>query len=318
MLELNASDERGISIVREKVKSFAQLSVAPRVANSKYPCPPYKLIVLDEADSMTHDAQAALRRIMENYSKSTRFCLICNYVSRIIEPLASRCAKFRFRPLEAMALEARLASVAASEQFAIDETSLKALRQVSGGDMRKAITYMQSAHTLLGDQLDAASIIELAGVVPRVRIDALLRLVRGDLAATETASGVNTQDALDAPADGDIVDEAEHTAMFDEQTWMRSELSHGVSGALRVTCQGLVADGYAAKRVIAQLGEALLEAADVDELSKAESFALLAETDYALIQGADDYLQLLNATSGMHELLTRQSTNAVSQPMNSQ
>ena len=143
MLELNASDERGIGVVRDKIKSFAALTVGSRPADSKYPMPPYKLVILDEADSMTGDAQAALRRIMENYSKATRFCLICNYVSRIIEPLASRCAKFRFRPLAADAVEKRLSHVASAEGVQVDAATLTALRKVSGGDMRKAITFMQ-------------------------------------------------------------------------------------------------------------------------------------------------------------------------------
>ena len=87
VLELNASDERGISIVREKVKNFArQTPRAEAVASDgkKYPCPPYKIIILDEADSMTQDAQAALRRIMENHARITRFCLVCNYVTRYV------------------------------------------------------------------------------------------------------------------------------------------------------------------------------------------------------------------------------------------
>lgn len=152
VLELNASDERGISIVREKVKNFArmQLSNPPPHYKDKFPCPPYKIIILDEADSMTQDAQSALRRTMETYSKITRFCLICNYVTRIIDPLASRCSKFRFKSLDQGNAKNRLEEIAQKEDVKLEAGALETLIKCSEGDLRKAITFLQSAARLVG------------------------------------------------------------------------------------------------------------------------------------------------------------------------
>ncbi|KAI9288864.1 P-loop containing nucleoside triphosphate hydrolase protein [Umbelopsis sp. AD052] len=165
VLELNASDERGIQIVREKVKNFARTTVTATVDD--YPCPPYKIIILDEADSMTTDAQSALRRTMETYSKTTRFCLVCNYVSRIIEPLTSRCAKFRFKPLPIEKLKERIAMVCEQEGVQIEPEATNTLIKASNGDLRKAIMFLQSGAKLhAGEKIVASSINEMAGIVP--------------------------------------------------------------------------------------------------------------------------------------------------------
>ena len=92
--ELNASDERGINVIREKIKNYSQESI-----NLNSNIPPWKIIILDEADNMTIESQYALRRIMEEYSKVTRFCIICNYHNKIIDPIVSRCSVFRFKPI---------------------------------------------------------------------------------------------------------------------------------------------------------------------------------------------------------------------------
>ncbi|CCF58184.1 hypothetical protein KAFR_0E00300 [Kazachstania africana CBS 2517] len=172
VLELNASDERGISIVREKVKNFARLTVSKSSKEDleKYPCPPYKIIILDEADSMTADAQSALRRTMETYSGVTRFCLICNYITRIIDPLASRCSKFRFKSLEATNALDRLKYISEKESVQYEEGTLEKILEISQGDLRRAITLLQSASKRISylkvEKIRILQVEELAGVVP--------------------------------------------------------------------------------------------------------------------------------------------------------
>lgn len=198
VLELNASDERGISIVREKVKNFARLTVSNPTKEEleKYPCPPYKLIILDEADCMTADAQSALRRTMETYSHVTRFCLICNYITRIITPVASRCSKFRFKLLDDTLSLTRLQHICQQEKVALskenEEVVLKEVLRVSDGDLRKAITLLQSACKLFlaqpadkeGDvdmneeqQLSIDSIEEISGSLPHATTEKLLKVM---------------------------------------------------------------------------------------------------------------------------------------------
>ncbi|XP_031557486.1 replication factor C subunit 4-like [Actinia tenebrosa] len=180
VLELNASDERGIQVVREKVKNFAQLSAAAFRSDGK-PCPPFKLVILDEADSMTPSAQAALRRTMEKQTKNTRFCLICNYVSRIIEPLTSRCSKFRFKPLDSGILDTRLKDICDKEQIKHEDQAIEEIIKTSEGDMRKAITFLQSAHRLKSDAgICAKDIIDIAGVIPDKMIADLFEACRSD------------------------------------------------------------------------------------------------------------------------------------------
>merc|ERR1712086_420095 len=165
VLELNASDERGIKLVRDKIKAFSQRSVCGTKYDG-YPSPPFKIVILDEADTMTKDAQSALRRTMETYSAVTRFCLICNYVSRIIEPLVSRCAKFRFQPLPQAAIVARLNFICEKEGLQCSEDVANTVCDVSGGDMRKAITYVQGATRLCEGNVTVQAVLDMAGAVP--------------------------------------------------------------------------------------------------------------------------------------------------------
>lgn len=113
--------------------------------SSTHPCPPIQIIILDEADSMTVDAQAALRRTIEVYSTQTRFCIICNYVSKIISPLSSRCLKFRFTPITPASQLTRLTSILATESVPHSPSCLPTLISLTNGDLRKSIMLLQSA-----------------------------------------------------------------------------------------------------------------------------------------------------------------------------
>jgi len=164
--ELNASDERGIDIVRERVKSFARTRALGEM--------PFKILVLDEADNMTGDAQQALRRTMERYTETCRFILACNYSSRIIEPIQSRCAPFRFLPLADEDIAERLRAIAKSEKVEIVETGVQAILEESKGDLRKAYNILQAA-AAFGKCVDEKVIYTIAGHVHPEEVQEMLR-----------------------------------------------------------------------------------------------------------------------------------------------
>jgi replication factor C small subunit len=152
-MELNASDSRGIDVVREQIKSYA--------ASLPFGGIRFKVIFLDEADALTRDAQNALRRTMENTSATTRFILSANYSSKLIEPIQSRCALFRFRPLSEEHITERLKHIAQKEKVHVDADGYKALVYASEGDMRKAINFLQTASTL-GEKITEDTVYKVA------------------------------------------------------------------------------------------------------------------------------------------------------------
>ncbi|KAH8426761.1 replication factor C subunit 2 [Aspergillus melleus] len=278
ILELNASDERGIGIVREKVKNFARMQLSQPTGDKsyfdQYPCPPFKIIVLDEADSMTQDAQSALRRTMEQYSRITRFCLVCNYVTRIIEPLASRCSKFRFKPLDNAAAGDRLSDIAKLEGVNVEEGVVDKLIQCSEGDLRRAITYLQSAARLVGatggsgkkdgdddaEMPDASSqavtvnmIEEIAGVVPESVLDRLVQAMQPKKfgSSYESVSKVITD---------------------------------------------VIADGWSATQLLLQLYRRVVYNDAIPDSQKNKIVMVFSEMDKRLIDGADEHLSVLDAS----------------------
>ncbi len=142
-LELNASDERGIDVVRQKVKDFARTKALENL--------PFKVIFLDEADALTNEAQNALRRTMENYSGTCRFILSCNYSSRIIDPIQSRCVVFRFKLLEKKDILKVIKTIAEREKLKLADDAVDLLYETSEGDCRRAINLMQATASISPD-----------------------------------------------------------------------------------------------------------------------------------------------------------------------
>ncbi len=165
--ELNASDERGIDVVRTNIKNFAR--TAP-LGNAKF-----KIIFLDEADALTSDAQSALRRTMERYAATCRFIISCNYSSKIIEPIQSRCAVYRFGPLTARDIEEGLHRIAKHESLKIEKDGIQALVYVAKGDMRRAINALQSAASVTKD-INADVVYQTTSVAKPKEIDDMLKL----------------------------------------------------------------------------------------------------------------------------------------------
>ena len=163
--ELNSSDERGIDTVRTKVKEIARL--APFGGTN------FKIIFLDEADNLTADAQAALRRTMETYSKTSRFILSANYSSRLIEPIQSRTAVFRFRPLKPEAIAEYIGRIAKAEKLKITDDGMEALVYVAEGDMRSAVNALQVAASL-GSTVDAEVLYKVSSTVRPEEVKALI------------------------------------------------------------------------------------------------------------------------------------------------
>ena len=153
-IELNASDERGIDVVRGKIKEFAR--TAPIGAE-------FKIIFMDEADALTSDAQAALRRTMEKYSGICRFILSCNYSSKIIDPIQSRCAVMRFKPLTSDDIRGFLTRIVSEEKVDIEPEALEGLVRIAHGDMRRAVNSLQVAASL-GKRIDLDLVYQTAGM----------------------------------------------------------------------------------------------------------------------------------------------------------
>ena len=194
-LELNASDQRGIDVVRDRIKGFARSSFGGD----------FRIVFLDEADSLTDDAQSALRRTMEQFSDNTRFILSCNYSSKIIDPIQSRCAVFRFSPLSDEAVSGMVREIAAAEEIEVTDAGVDALVYAADGDMRRAINSLQAAATT-GDVVDEEAVYAITATARPEEIESMVtNALEGDFSrARSTLDTLLTETGM---AGGDVIDQ---------------------------------------------------------------------------------------------------------------
>ena len=202
-LELNASDDRGIDVVRGRIKEFARASFGGYN---------YRIIFLDEADSLTSDAQSALRRTMEQFSNNTRFILSCNYSSKIIDPIQSRCAVFRFSPIASSAIGARIREIADAEGIETTEGGVDALVYAADGDMRRAVNALQAA-AVMGETVDKEAVYTITSTARPEEIEAMVTsAIEGDFTgARATLDDLLSNKGLSG---GDVIDQL-HRSVWD-------------------------------------------------------------------------------------------------------
>lgn len=195
-LEINASDERGIDIIRNRIKEYANASP---IGNSEF-----KIILLDEADALTNDAQSALRRIMERYTNSCRFILTCNYSSKIIEPIQSRCAVYRFKKLKNEDIINKLKSICNHENIEISNEVLEAISYISEGDLRKAITILDTSKlTSESNKITLSDIYQISSYIEPTQIIDIIKsalsqkfFTSSELLINILMDGISSQDIL--------------------------------------------------------------------------------------------------------------------------
>ena len=170
-LELNASDERGIKMVRERVKEFAAVI---KIRTTERDERKFRIIILDEADEMTSEAQTALRRIIEDSSETTRFVIICNYLSQIIEPIQSRCAIFRFKRIEKDTVEDHLKWLCKKEGIKYDDKGISQIFDSTNGDLRHSINILQSASVM--GSISVSNVLASLGLTGKSKVNDIIKL----------------------------------------------------------------------------------------------------------------------------------------------
>lgn len=246
VLELNASNDRGINVMRDKVIPFAKSTISNSDPN--YPSPPYKIIILDESDSLTIDSMNSLRKVIEEYSHITRFVFICNYPNKIIDAINSRCVKFRFKAISDEVVRIKLNDISLKEKLEINENALDLIIESSNGDLRRAITLLQNLK-YMSDKITLEDLQDCLGYV-------------GD----------------------DILDEIKEVCFVKEKN---------IKNIMDLSTK-IIEFGYPIQNVLIQIVKLVVRSDKLKNIDKADISIHISNTEKNLIDGADEFIQILN------------------------
>jgi replication factor C subunit 2/4 len=268
IIELNASDERGINIIREKIKTYAKQSIK-KIDN----LPPWKIIILDEADTMTIDSQFALRRIMEQYSKITRFCIICNYYNKIIDPIISRCSMFRFKAVNSIDITSKLEYICNNEKLNCTVDIINKIKINSRGDLRKAINLLQKCYCSLNNKSEFYNL------------------------SLENCSYENLSITKDSTKNSELI-----LLKLDELSgYIPSDIFNNLIQLIflkdyknvEILLNDIYNNGYSIVNQILLFHDFIINST-IESEKKAKIVCKIAEIDQYLIKGCDEFIQLMN------------------------
>ena len=294
VMELNASDERGINVVRHKIINFVKSVIGNSDAN--YLCPDYKIIILDEADAMTIEAQSALRKMIETYSNITRFCFICNYVNQLIEPIISRCVKYKFAPLDNKSIISRLNFISIQEKIDINQFFIHKIASISNGDMRRSIMMLQHLkYILCSNENKRSDIVE--------NKDNTNKNTSNEITSNENTSNENTSNkntpneiTMDIVKMENIIKEI--STMIPE-SYIKKMIdvcllndNTSINNIIKIV-ENIQHEGHAAFMLIKQIGENILYNDVLNDKQKGLICIQISQIDKMLINGANEYIQLL-------------------------
>ncbi len=278
VIEFNASDDRGINAVRDKITSEAKKSVAESVSIDGTKVPPYKIVVLDEADSMTEEAQDALRVIIEKYSNVTRFCFICNYISKMTDAIKSRCSVLYFKKLNYECMMGKLKDISNKESMILTDKNFDTVIDVSNGDMRKAIMLLQNLKYLYN----------FKSYMKKPIMDTCIEKI------TYVPILNTTNSTNDDITETEIYNIAGSIPLKEAHKIIDRLLKHDTIIEISDLAKEIIAKGFPIDNILAQLNKAVLDTKKLDDLQKARVINYSGKIFLKMKECANEYIQLLD------------------------